>query len=109
MKTVSVKELKKFRQPVDLSLKSMEGNLYIASADIESLGLRGLPVIDSMGLPLKARSVAEMREYFSGVHVRSAQLVFDEAYNEMVSREERDAPSAQVAAKTECAQHAISW
>ena len=87
----------------------MEGNIYVAEADVEAQGLTKCQVVDKSEEPLKARSIGEMREYFDQVKISSARLIFDEAHNEMMTNANSDLPSIAHKSRDDFASQKLAW
>ena len=109
MKNITVQAIKKHNSPVDLRIRTMEGNIYVAVADIAEKDLFDHQVVDKKGVPLKARSVGEMREYFNQVTISSARLVFDEAHNEMMTSNAQDVPHIEHRGHDDFASQNLNW
>lgn len=81
MKKVTISTLRAQHDPATISIRSLEGDIYISYATHE-----GQPCIitDRSGQPLKARSLCHMHELLHGVPCKQAELVVDSPYDEMI-------------------------
>lgn len=81
MNGVSLSELKKRKGPVDISILSLEGDIYVLMADVDGERKR---ICDHHGQPLSTRSAVLAKALLSGIPFRRAQIELNSPYEEMI-------------------------
>ena len=69
-----------------LRVLSFEMNIYLV--DVELDDYRGL-IRDEKGNPMRFHSVTQIKELFSGIEVKEAELVHESPYDEMIGNPPR--------------------